>query len=92
MSSVQFNFPPESYSALYKTDGTANVNVVGKCNLPDSSEVAVSPSNTTLSPPSSLFGCFHCAFQNGIKFTRREKHKKENHTNNIKVFFSHVPT
>lgn len=78
MSSLQFNFPPESYSAVYKADGTINTNVVGKCNLTDSYEVSVS------APATSLFSCFHCAFQNGAKFTRRKKHENGNHTINHK--------
>ncbi|XP_026745682.1 uncharacterized protein LOC113507024, partial [Trichoplusia ni] len=81
MSSVQFNFPPESYSAVYTSDGTTNANVVGKCNVSESCEVSGTPTSIVHTPPSSLFSCFHCAFQNGINFTRKEKRRKENHTN-----------
>ncbi|KAH9643353.1 hypothetical protein HF086_008840 [Spodoptera exigua] len=61
MSSIQFNFPPESYSAVYTADGTTNANVVAKCNLTDSCDGSASPPTTVRTPPSSLFSCFHCA-------------------------------
>ncbi|XP_028037907.1 uncharacterized protein LOC114248723 [Bombyx mandarina] len=76
MSSLQFSFPPESYSAVYTSDGAApNANIPVNCSVCEVHEISrsVGEEGTRV----SLFSCFNCAFRNSIKVIRKEKHKKE---------------
>ncbi|XP_037869416.1 inositol-trisphosphate 3-kinase homolog isoform X1 [Bombyx mori] len=78
MSSLQFSFPPESYSAVYTSDGAApnaNFQIPVNCSVCEVHEISrsVGEEGTRV----SLFSCFNCAFRNSIKVIRKEKHKKE---------------
>ncbi|CAH4037315.1 unnamed protein product [Pieris brassicae] len=78
MSALPFNFPPESYSAVYN-EASANV-VNGKtasCEIVEVLQVS-SPS----SPSTSLFSCFHCAFQNSKKVIKKDNPAP----NNVSLF------
>ncbi|XP_049867668.1 inositol-trisphosphate 3-kinase homolog isoform X2 [Pectinophora gossypiella] len=80
MSVPPFNFPPESYSAVYGGDDATGANVPN-CHTFASEPVAAPPPPAVTSPgtpPPSLFGCFHCAFRNGIKVIQKDKHVAKN--------------
>ncbi|OWR45197.1 hypothetical protein KGM_213801 [Danaus plexippus plexippus] len=71
MLSPQFNFPPESYSAVFTVSGdvaNANVNKVS-----DIETRAASPDSILQQPSASLLNCFDCAFRNSVKILRKEK-------------------
>lgn len=71
MSPPMFNFPPESYSAVY-ADGASCANVVEAAPGCDACDASPRPELGT--PPASLFNCFHCAFRNGIRAIRKDRH------------------
>ncbi|XP_045783002.1 inositol-trisphosphate 3-kinase homolog isoform X2 [Maniola jurtina] len=74
MSPPRFNFPPESYSAVY-TNEVPSANVNSKpANIPDGQ---LSPVSNVNASPSSLFSCFHCAFRNSINIIRKEKNARK---------------
>ncbi|XP_034840612.1 inositol-trisphosphate 3-kinase homolog isoform X2 [Maniola hyperantus] len=75
MSPPRFNFPPESYSAVY-TSEVPNANVVNSrpANIPDGQ---LSPVSNVNASPDSLFSCFHCAFRNSINIIRKEKNARK---------------
>nr|XP_034840613.1 inositol-trisphosphate 3-kinase homolog isoform X2 [Maniola hyperantus] len=74
MSPPRFNFPPESYSAVY-TSEVPNANVNSRpANIPDGQ---LSPVSNVNASPDSLFSCFHCAFRNSINIIRKEKNARK---------------
>ncbi|CAH0720925.1 unnamed protein product, partial [Brenthis ino] len=76
MPPPRFNFPPESYSAVYTSDVTS-ANAVN-CKLTrGEAENIVSPASSVNTSPVSIFGCFQCAFSNNIKAIRKQKHSRK---------------
>ncbi|CAG4989335.1 unnamed protein product [Parnassius apollo] len=88
MSLPRFNFPPESYSAVYSSDVTS-ANVVhctaSGCEPRGVHNQLGAPAFEPSTPPTSLFSCFHCAFRNGINVLRKEKHAAKNKVNFIQL-------
>ncbi|XP_031768183.2 inositol-trisphosphate 3-kinase homolog isoform X1 [Galleria mellonella] len=81
--SPRFNFPPESYSAVYTgDDGATSANQVEtnskspSCQTCESPSVG-SPATSIATPPSSLFNCFQCPFRNDIRVVPKGKRTAE---------------